>query len=424
MDSPADPAPARASVAGDEPGDGRGSVCPGDFNLDGLVNELDYIFFPLCMTGPAAPLPLGCQVFDFDGSGSVDVVDFAVMAEVFRQCVGTDGECLIHAQCDDGLYCNGAERCDGGHCVSGTPPCDELLCDEEVGECVRSPCELASPPFLPGEQFGVLPGFVADEVSGMAASRRNFGILWIHNDDYGDNRIMAITIAGALAATYTVGTGAIDPEDMAIGPGPLPGRDYLYLADIGDNDSVRSTIFVKRFLEPLVPIGGPPHSETISAVDVLRFTYPTGATAPTHKDAETLLVDPWNGDIYIVTKRTSVGHVYRAAYPQSTTGTTVLERVASLSWGWPVGGSVSPDGFQVLIRRYSGYNPQASVWTRGPGEPLWHAFQRPRCDVPLATEPQGEAVSWDALGLGYFTLSENQAAGAQIPIWYFARNAP
>ena len=52
---------------------------------------------------------------------------------------------------------------------------------------------------------------------------------------------------------------------------------------------------------------------TLSDVETFTLQYPDGP-----RDAETLMVDPLSGDIYIVSKRDTVLHIYRAAYPQST----------------------------------------------------------------------------------------------------------
>ncbi len=39
--------------------------------------------------------------------------------------------------CDDGVYCNGRERCEGGACVAGSPPCAiSEVCDETRARCV------------------------------------------------------------------------------------------------------------------------------------------------------------------------------------------------------------------------------------------------------------------------------------------------
>ena len=53
------------------------------------------------------------------------------------------GECITNEDCDDGLYCNGAETCVENSCVSGTPvACDNGLycdgvetCNEETDSC-------------------------------------------------------------------------------------------------------------------------------------------------------------------------------------------------------------------------------------------------------------------------------------------------
>lgn len=54
-------------------------------------------------------------------------------------CDDADGTCRHapdDASCDDGLYCNGAERCDGvAGCLMGTPPCDGASCDEAADMC-------------------------------------------------------------------------------------------------------------------------------------------------------------------------------------------------------------------------------------------------------------------------------------------------
>ncbi len=59
-------------------------------------------------------------------------------------------ECTSDSQCDDGVYCNGLEKCVVHTCYDGIPPCDDGIfcngeepCDEENGECSPStgnPC--------------------------------------------------------------------------------------------------------------------------------------------------------------------------------------------------------------------------------------------------------------------------------------------
>lgn len=53
-------------------------------------------------------------------------------------------ECAIDADCDDELYCNGAESCVNGQCESGDRPCDPettcATCDEDGDVCVVPAC--------------------------------------------------------------------------------------------------------------------------------------------------------------------------------------------------------------------------------------------------------------------------------------------
>ncbi|MCH8913286.1 MAG: hypothetical protein IIA33_06920, partial [Planctomycetes bacterium] len=58
---------------------------------------------------------------DGDGCTDPDVCD-------------ADGQC-VGEPCDDGLFCNGLDRCVGDVCVTATPPCVPESCDEEADVC-------------------------------------------------------------------------------------------------------------------------------------------------------------------------------------------------------------------------------------------------------------------------------------------------
>ncbi len=266
-----------------------------------------------------------------------------------------------------------------------------------------------SPRFAAARKMGTVETPLISGASGIVASRESVGVLWIHNDFANETRLYALNSAGKLLGICDVsGAKARNWEDIASGPGPEPNQSYIYIGDIGDNNARRKSVQVYRVPEPNVdPIRpfGQMHS---AAAETIELTYPDGP-----RDAETLLVDPQTRDLYIIAKRELFSKVYRAAYPQATTKTTVLTRVASLPWGMATGGDVSPDGRYVLVRGY--FN--ASLWQRPAGEPLWKAFAGPRADVPMTFEPQGEAISFDAAGRGYYTISE----GTHPALYYYAR---
>ena len=235
------------------------------------------------------------------------------------------------------------------------------------------------------------------EASGMVLSRKNPGILWVHNDSGDSARLYALALDGRLVATFIlVDVDAVDWEDIAIGPGPEPGLDYIYVADIGDNGFSREEIEIYRFPEPLLDEG--PQSVLIDHVERIVLNYPDRA-----QDAETLLVDPVDGGIYIITKWG--GLLYRA----SDDG--MLLQVAKLPWGGVTGGDVSQDGKRISVRGYF----SATLWEREDGLPLSAILSEDGCPLPLKVEPQGEAIAFSPDGHFYYTLSE----GVNQPIYRF-----
>jgi len=50
-----------------------------------------------------------------------------------------DTACDTNGDCDDGLYCNGAETCVGSVCQSGSDPCPGQSCDEGTDTCEAAP---------------------------------------------------------------------------------------------------------------------------------------------------------------------------------------------------------------------------------------------------------------------------------------------
>jgi hypothetical protein len=256
------------------------------------------------------------------------------------------------------------------------------------------------------------------EISGLAASR-NQDVIWAHNDSGDTPRVFAMSPTGYALATYEVrGADATDWEDMALGPGPEEGVEYLYLADIGDNASIRPEIAVYRAPEPSYD-----PASSLHAIDAERLTlvYPDGS-----HDAEALLVDPRSGDLIIISKNIAGGPsgVFRARAPLETGDTIGLVKEAEIDFSAllpakvvpegtgplpsvlgkvPTGGDISPDGSIVAVRTYG----TAWLWQRN-SEDIALAFTAPPCEGPSEVESQGEAIAFHADGRGYLTASEGQ----------------
>jgi hypothetical protein len=241
------------------------------------------------------------------------------------------------------------------------------------------------------------------EASGLAASIRNPGVLWVHNDSGDSARVFALGSDGATRATYTLaGASAVDWEDMAVGRGPVADTSYLYLGDIGDNAAARPEIVVYRVAEPAVT--GSPGAATLTSVAALHLKYPDGA-----HDSEALFVDPTNGQLYLIEKKLAGGPVgiYRAPANLANGSTTTLTKVGTLTLPTGLTGAVTaadsaPDGHAIAVRTYG----SVLLWDRATGATPAEILAKGPCRGPVPAEIQGEAIAFDADTRGYVTVSE------------------
>lgn len=246
------------------------------------------------------------------------------------------------------------------------------------------------------------------EISGLAASRQNPDVLWLHND--GDSKeVYAVGIDGRLRARVRIGAKLEDVEDIAVGRGRNEGADFVYLGDIGDNEEERREVQVVRFEEPrLLPAGD--DQELAVRVESFRLKYPDGP-----HDAEALLVDPLSSDLFIVTKEERVARLYRAAADNLRSGRVIkLEPAGSLRVGPVSGGDVSPTGDAIVLRS----EDRGWLWSRQAGEPVELALRRaPRRVLARASRQSenGESIGFRADGRGYYTVSE----GEHEPLVFF-----
>jgi hypothetical protein len=247
-----------------------------------------------------------------------------------------------------------------------------------------------------------------DETSGMAVSRKFPEIIYLHNDSGGSAELFLLDTLGKYRGKILLeGTKNRDWEDLAIGPGPAAGQSYLYLGDIGDNFSVHEELLIYRFPEPPVLQG-----ELSVNPERIKLRYPDGA-----KDAETLLLDPLSGDLYLLTKRDARNTLYRAAAADLQDGSTVeLEKVLELPITLSVAGDISADGRQVAIKNYW----VVYYWERDPALSLEETLRQPARLLPYEPEPQGEALAFSPDGNSYFTLSEKKLR-VQPVLYRYAR---
>jgi hypothetical protein len=273
----------------------------------------------------------------------------------------------------------------------------EDLIDAGPPDC--SPCNSWSSPQL----LSPLPSAL-DELSGLAISKAHRGVVYAHNDSGDAARFFAFRFDGELLGEFHLeGIDAKDWEDMALGP--CDTATCVYLADFGDNLQTRSDYAIYRVREPDVAATRPAGEQSVP-YQRFPFDYPDNHS----HNAETLLVHPITGDLYVLTKEGAGtrGHVYKFPRPLQPD-----QRVTLIDVGLaPVptaddlaltGGAISPCGNAVLLRLYNRI-VELRVPDAGPFDAVFRATP---ADVPTPIdEPQGEAVSWGPEGQSYFTASE------------------
>lgn len=163
------------------------------------------------------------------------------------------------------------------------------------------------------------------EISGLAASRRHAGHLWVHNDSGAKAELYLLSASGQpRLSIHLDGAPHTDWEDLALGPcppqlEPAPGQppaDCLWVADIGDNAENRGKVEVLAVAEPaILPALSQATPQLVAPKGSWRaveVNYPDG---PHNAEALALLPGGW---ALILTKRDDgKAALYRAAVLQA-----------------------------------------------------------------------------------------------------------
>ena len=276
-------------------------------------------------------------------------------------------------------------------CVLAVSACGAADDPDPAGAPARSKARPALCSELRARETGTITTPEATELSGLAVSRSQRGVLWTHNDSGDLPRLFAVSTRGRLLSEVSVaGAGATDWEDVAT------SSKAVYVADIGDNDAQRPEVVVYRIPEPRVK----GRTAITASAQALPLTYPDGA-----HDAEALLVSPADGSLFVVTKSFSG----RAGVYVARAGATALRHVARIALGGGeavTAGDISADGRVIALRSYF----DAYVWKRKRGESIAAALRRKPCraGADLLDEGQGEALALTRAGDAFYTVPEGE----------------
>ncbi len=263
--------------------------------------------------------------------------------------------------------------------------------------------------------FAQLSGLILDaklaEVSGIAASHRHEDVLWVANDGGNAARLYAINRRGAKLATYRVlGAENTDWEDLA--SFRLDGRDWLLVADTGDNGGLRRTLQLHVFAEP-ERIG----DGVLRPAWTIVFRWPDGA-----RDCEAVAVDAARGEVLLVSKKRQPPELFSLPLRPPRGGGTLVARPRAKLAGVPQGdkdevaanpelarirsqvtaADIAPDGRRFGVLTYR----DVLLYERRGAED-WAAALSRRPEIhALPLLPQAEALAWSADGLGLYATGE------------------
>lgn len=176
------------------------------------------------------------------------------------------------------------------------------------------------------------------ESSGLAASRLHPGVYWTHNDSDDGPYVFAVdSRTGKTVATVTM-RGVGEPRDVeAISVGP---DGDIYVGDIGDNlDGTWSHVWIYRFPEP----------KTLRDVTVTATQYDV-EYADGARNAESMMVHPKTGRVYIASKSEGGGGLYEGPEKLTAGSTNTFRPVGDVPW--VTDGAFSPDGGSLVLRSY------------------------------------------------------------------------
>lgn len=269
-------------------------------------------------------------------------------------------------------------------------------------------------------QLAMMKGQALRHGRGLAPYSKDVQLFWtlINSRDRGG--VYVFDRQGKERAAWRVnGAQAVDWEDLATGPGPQAGQVYLYAGDIGDDVTTRDEITIYRFIEPTLSTDDKDASREdlplTEAAEAIRIRYPDG-----RYNAETLIVHPQTGDLYIITRPFPVdrpAQIYKLAVPFPT-GTATLTRIGEINApplrkhssinNQIAGGDISSDGRRVILcDRYRAYELCLPEGAKSFDE-IW---QQPLSPINLSDRPTREGICYRLDGNSLLTITTEGRSG-------------
>ena len=271
-------------------------------------------------------------------------------------------------------------------------------------------------------QTGSINAVQIDEASGLAVSRINKNVLWINNDSGDSATLYAVDFTGKhIASVNVAGVVNIDWEDIT--SFKYQGKSYLLIADVGDNQAVRSSYSIHIIEEPDTEKLSAASAITVKPSWSMSFMYEDGA-----RDCEAVAVDVKNQKILLLSKRNTPPALYElplmnksgskkslflkakklgdiTPLPKSLLDYTSVLSLLNLA-GLPTAMDFTPDGLSAVELTYT----DIFYFKREQSGPWLDLFSTEPQKMPLPPIQQAEAISFSQDGKSIFITSENLPA--------------
>lgn len=275
----------------------------------------------------------------------------------------------------------------------------------------------ADPHFTGPTVAGRLASPPQQETSGLAASTRDAGVLWTHDDSGGAPALYAVRPSGEAVATLRIqGVKNEDWEDLA--SYRLDGKGWLLIGDTGDNDARRPTVTLHVVEEPALAGLKSGAELTARPARTIRVRYEDGP-----RDCEGVAVDPAARAIYLLTKREDVPRLYRVELEPKDPNAIAVARHVGLVPHLPPPTSAqqsikgylgrrrnqvtaldfAPDGSGAVVLTYG----SVLYFARRPGEPWAESLARTPVHLPECFLLQVEAACFSADGRRLYVAAES-----------------
>jgi hypothetical protein len=248
-----------------------------------------------------------------------------------------------------------------------------------------------------------------NESSGLSRSLAHADRFWTHNDG-NSPRLYCISKQGETVGIIKLEGAAFDDcEDIA--SFTRGGKNYLLLADAGDNEFNRREYRLHLLEEPTLQPEETKKKKKKRPQDVsvemtIDFRYPDGP-----HDCEGVAVDAAAGKVYLATKEPARGtRVYELDLPMQPSAEPLTAKlIARLEISRTAAMDISPDGRRAVFSTDS----YIFEFARKENEDWAAALSRQACRLPTPRRENGESICYGADGKTLYLTSE----GRNEPMW-------